>query len=146
MSSTEDTEDLTTVVKGLLHEDTQVTENGLDLTVSEVYVVDLPGRIDFGGGELESATLTKHDREWRDIDDDYQWWNLDAGQYLIEYNEQLETDTPLVLQPRRETLERGASHPTLYVEQLTHIPLSVSKGGIKLKENARVSTLLAGSG
>ena len=135
-------EDLTAVVEGLLHEDTQVTEMGLDLTVSEVYGVDEPGRIDFGGGELESATVTAHEKEWRDSDDDYQWWNLDAGQYLIEYNERLETDTPLLLQPRDETLERGASHSTVYVEQLPRIPLSVSEGGIKLKENARISTLI----
>jgi deoxycytidine triphosphate deaminase len=138
------TEDLTAVVEGLLHEETQVTENGLDLTVAEVYVVDQPGRIDFGGGELESATMTAHDKELRNPDDDYQWWNLAAGQYLIEYNEQLETDSPFVLQPRRETLERGASHPTLFVEQLPRVPLSVSEGGLKLKENARMSTLLAG--
>jgi hypothetical protein len=135
-------EDLTSVVDGLLHEDTQVTEKGLDLTVSEIYVVDQPGRIDFGGGELEPATTTAHEKVWRNSDDDYQWWNLDSGQYLIAYNEQLETDTPLVLQPRNETLERGASHPTLHVKQLPHVPLSVGEGGIKLKENARVSTLV----
>lgn len=137
-------EDLTAVVEGLLHEETQMTENGLDLTVAEVYVVDQPGRIDFGGDELESASMTAHDKELRNPDDEYQWWNLAAGQYLIEYNEQLETDSPLVLQPRRETLERGASHPTLSVEQLPRVPLSVSEGGLKLKENARTSTLLAG--
>lgn len=135
------TKDLTSVVEGLLHEDTQVTEAGLDLTVAEIYDVDQPGRVDFGGGELESATLSPHEKEWRDPDDDYQWWNLTAGQYLIEYNERLTTDDPLVLQPRREVVERGAFHPTLHVKQLPQVPFSVAPGGINVKENARISTL-----
>lgn len=141
MSSTE-TEDLMSVVEGLLHEDTQVNETGLDLTIAEVYDIDRPGGVDFGGGEREDATVTPHEKMWRDPEDDYQWWNLDAGQYLVAYNERLDTDDPLVLQPRRELLERGAFHPTLFVEQLPRVPISIGDGGIKLKENARISTLL----
>ncbi|GAB6860705.1 hypothetical protein ACFR97_07770 [Haloplanus litoreus] len=43
-------------------------------------------------------------------DDDYEWWHLDGGQYLIEYNESLTTERPL----------------------------SVSDGGLRLKESARL--------
>ena len=49
---------LTTLVSGLLHEETQVTERGLDLTVSEVLRVETPGRVDFGGDELDDANLS----------------------------------------------------------------------------------------
>lgn len=134
--------ELTTIVDGLLHEETQVTDRGLDLTVDEIYEIEDPGRVDFGGGELEDASLTAHDKQWRNEDDDYQWWHLDGGQYLIEYNESFSTDQSLLVQTRTAVRERGAFHPTLWVTELDRVPLSVSSGGIRLKENARISTVL----
>jgi hypothetical protein len=133
--------DLVTAVDGLLHEGTQVHENGIDLTVDEVYVVDEAGRVDFGGGELEPAGTRPHGTRKRNPDDDYGWWHLDGGTYLIAYNESLSTDRPLLLQTREAVLERGAAHPTRVVTSLPRLPLSVSDGGLSLKENARVSTL-----
>ena len=138
--------DLTSHVDGLLHEETQVTDRGLDLTVSEVFVVDDPGRVDFGGGELEDATLSAHEKRWRDENDDYQWWHLDGGQYLLEYNETLTTDRPLLVQTRDELLARGAFHPSIRATSLDPVPLTVPPSGIRLKENARVSTLLPPEG
>lgn len=136
--------DLTAFVDGIVHEPTQTEGRGLDLTVTEVYEVTTPGRVDFGGGELEAADLTPHDRQYRTEDDDYEWWQLDAGQYLIEYNETLElpAETVATVQTRDELLARGAFHPTLDVAELDRIPLSVGGEGIRLKENARVSTVL----
>jgi deoxycytidine triphosphate deaminase len=133
--------DLLTAVDGLLHEETQVHEGGIDLTVSEVFVVDGAGRVDFGGGELEPAETRRHETRKRRPEDDYEWWHLDGGQYLIAYNESLTTDRPLFLQTREAVLERGAAHPTRVVTSLPTMPLSVSDGGLYLKENARVSTL-----
>ena len=131
-------------VDGIVHEETQRRDDGLDLTVAEIYEVDEPGRVDFGGGELEPAELEPHERSWRSEDDDYQWWELDAGQYLVEYNESLESDKRVTLQVRDAVRERGAAHPTLRVDELPRVPLSVGGAGLRLKENARVSTLLAG--
>jgi len=48
----DDSSDLLTAVDGLLHEETQVHDGAIDLTVGEVAVVDEAGRVDFGGGEL----------------------------------------------------------------------------------------------
>ena len=133
--------DLFDDVNGIVHEPTQQrADGGVDLTVTEVYTIDTPGRIDFGGGELESAELTPHPRVWRNPDDDYQWWELSAGTYLIEYNESLTDDA--LLQPRPELVERGGSHPTLRVTELPRVPLSVGGAGLRLKANARVSSLL----
>ncbi|WP_135664445.1 dCTP deaminase [Halorhabdus rudnickae] len=132
--------DLRESVKGIVHEPTQVCDDGgIDLTVTEIYTIEAPGRVDFGGGELEPAALDPHPRVWRNEDDDYQWWHLEAGTYLIEYNESL-SDTAL-LQPRTEILERGATHPTVRIAQLPRVPLTVGEGGLRLKANARVSTL-----
>jgi deoxycytidine triphosphate deaminase len=134
--------ELTTLVDGLLHEETQVTERGLDLTVSEVLTVETPGRVDFGGDELDDANVRVHEKVWRDEDDDYQWWHLESGQYLVEYNESLTSDRRLTVQTRDALRERGAFHPTLEVVELGRVPLSVAGAGIRLKENACISTVL----
>jgi hypothetical protein len=132
--------DLVDSVAGIVHEPTQARDDGgVDLTVAEVREIRTPGRVDFGGGELEPADTEPHPRVWRNEDDDYQWWELDAGTYLIEYNESLSTEA--VLTPRTEIVERGGSHPTLRVEELPAVPLTVGGAGLYLKENARVSTL-----
>jgi hypothetical protein len=133
---------LTTLVSGLLHEETQVTDRGLDLTVNEVLRVETPGRVDFGGDELDNANLSAHDKVWRNDEDEYQWWHLDGGQYLVEYNETFSTDHALTVQIRDEVRVRGAFHPTLELTELGRIPFSVAPGGIRLKENARISTVL----
>ena len=137
--------ELTEYVEGIVHEDTQVGDRGIDLTVGEIHVVEEPGRVDFGGGELEAATATLHETCRRNPDDDYEWWNLDAGQCLVEFNESVHADEPLVCQARAELRDRGAFHPTLFVRELEGVPLSVPTGGLRLKENARVSTLLPSS-
>ncbi|WP_340097884.1 dCTP deaminase [Salinibaculum salinum] len=136
--------DYTPFVEGIVHEPTQTEGRGLDLTVAEVYEIAEPGRVDFGGGELEPAETTPAASEKRNPDDDYEWWNLDAGQYLLAYNESVsEAAMTFTLQTRNELLVRGAFHPTLDVTELPRVPLSVGGAGIRLKENARVSTIVA---
>ena len=139
--------DYTDFVDDIVHEPTQTEGRGLDLTVAEVYEVAEPGRVDFGGGELDAAETTPHPSEKRDPDDEYEWWHLDAGQYLLDYNESLREDgTELTVQTRDELLARGAFHPTLHVTELPRVPLSVGGAGLRLKANARVSTVVgAGS-
>ena len=133
---------LTDYVTDLVHEETQTDSPGLDLTVATVYEILEPGRIDFGGGELEAATTGRHESAVRNTDDDYEWWTLRDGQYLLEYNESLTGEATVTLQPRTELLERGGSHPTLHVDELPRVPLAVGGAGLKLKENARVSTIV----
>ena len=136
--------DLTSFVDGIVHEPTQTEGRGLNLTVTEVYEVTGPGRVDFGGGELEYADVDPHDRHYRNEDDDYQWWDLSAGQYLLAYNESLALPDDMVatIQTRDAVRARGAFHPTLSVRDLDGVPLSVGGAGLKCKENARVSTLI----
>ena len=140
---------LSEVVDNLVHEPTQVHDRGVDLTVSAIYEVAEPGSLDFGGDELADAELEPVATEARDPTDTYEWWNLTAGQYVVQYNEFLagETETELFVQPRNELLARGGSHPSLRVRShLPLLPLSVPSGGLELKENARISVLLAAHG
>jgi len=129
-------------VTDIVHEPTQAHDGGFDLTAAEVYEVVEAGCIDFGGGELEAAETVPHRSEKRNPDDDYEWWSLSAGQYLVEFNESLTGEATVTLQPRTELLERGASHPTRHVSSLSRVPLSVGGAGLRLKENARVSTIV----
>lgn len=135
--------ELTEHVEGIVHEETQVGDDGLDLTLAAVHEIETPGRVDFGGGELDAASTTPCGTEKRNAEDDYGWWRLEAGQYLVAFNERVDADEFLVLQTRAELRERGAFHPTLFVREVERVPLSVPSGGIFLKENARISTLLA---
>jgi len=129
-------------VTDIVHEPSQDHDGGFDLTVADVHEVVSPGRVDFGGGELESAETVPHESSKRNPDDEYEWWDLSAGQYLVEFNESLTGDATVTLQTRTELLERGASHPTLHVDTLPRVPLSVGGAGLKIKENARVSTIV----
>ena len=138
------TADLTAFVDGIVHEPTQTEGPALDLTVADVYEVTGPGRVDFGGGELDAAETEPWPSEKHSPEDEYEWWTLPAGQYLLEYNERLTPPdgTRLVVQTRAEVRARGAFHPTLHVHTLGRVPLSVGGAGLTLKENARVSTVL----
>ncbi|ELZ13394.1 hypothetical protein C477_23100 [Haloterrigena salina JCM 13891] len=135
---------LAEVVDNLVYEPVQVHEHGIDLTVSAVYEVAAPGRLDFGGDELEDADLEPVPTELREPDDEYGWWALEGGQYVLQHNEFLtDLEEPVQLQPRNELLARGGSHPSMLVaSHLPLIPLTVADGGLQIKENARVSTLI----
>lgn len=135
--------DPTDVLEGIVYEPTQRESIGFDLTVANVERITAPGRVDFGGGELESAETTSVSTHKRNEEDDYEWWELEAGQYVLEYNESLnDDDATVTIQPREALLERGAFHPTVRLTALTAVPLSVGGAGFRLKENARVSTIL----
>jgi hypothetical protein len=129
-------------VSNVVHEETQRTDEGFDLTVAEVYAVEEAGRVDFGGGELEEAALAPVETEKRNEDDDYGWWNLDAGTYVVEHNETLSGNEAVTVRTRTEVLERGAYHPTVRVTELPRLPLTVGGDGLRIKENARISTLI----
>lgn len=131
-------------VDNLVHAPTQVHDHGIDLTVSAVYEVAAPGRLDFGGDELQDADLEPVPTTLRDPEDDYGWWELPGGQYVIQHNEFVtDVEEPLLLQARNNLLARGGSHPTLRVHShLPLVPLTVADGGLEIKENARISTLL----
>jgi hypothetical protein len=135
-------DDLADRLGSLVHRETQVHDRGVDLTVESVHALSGPGQVDFGGGELAAAITGAVDPQKRTPEDDYGWWQLGGGTYLVEYNESLSGDAPVRLQPRVELVERGVSHPTLHVSDLPRVPITVPSAGIKLKENARVSTLV----
>jgi len=128
-------------VTDLIHEPTQ-TGDGVDLTAEYVARLDGGGEIDFGGDEYRRPPSEAVGLEYRAADDEYGWWELDAGTYLVRYNETLTAPPePLTLAPHPRLVELGVTHPTLHVRELPRVPLSVPEGGVAIKENARLSTL-----
>ncbi len=133
-------------VDDLVHFDTQSAELGLDLTVSDVYRFEGPGHLDFGGSEFRDAQIEPIETELKHEDDDYGWWTLDPGTYLIQYNETVRPgDEELALVAPLERLERaGASHDSLWVDtsnEPLEVQMTVGSGGVHLKENFRASRL-----
>jgi hypothetical protein len=124
-----------------IYDEKQVAEEGVHLTADRILAVRGGGDTDFGGDEHRPSDLQVVRPEKRDPEDDYGWWELAGETVLLEYNERLTGSVRARLEPRRELLERGASHPTVTVESLGRVPLSVPAAGLALKENARVSTL-----
>jgi len=129
-------------IKDAVYEETQDTKEGFDLTAAEIYVIEDAGRVDFGGGELEDAELSPVETEKHSPQDDYGWWNLGTGGYVLEHNESIEVAEPVTVRTRTELLERGAYHPTVQVTELPCLPLTVGGDGLCVKENARVSTVM----
>lgn len=134
-------------VDGLVHLDTQRADTGLDLTVDAVFQLTGAGQLDFGGSEFEPADRTPIDPQRAHPDDDYGWWNLGAGTYIIRYNETLDLDAGQRAEvfPLDRLLQAGASHPA-FTAHGTQAPLetllTVGEHGVHLKENCRVSRLV----
>ncbi|MFB6281318.1 MAG: dCTP deaminase [Haloferacaceae archaeon] len=133
-------------IEGLVHADTQVGESGVDLTAAGIARVAEAGRIDFGGGELAPADLAPVGTAPRNPDDEYGWWNLDAGGYVVTVNERLTGEQPVRVEPRRELTARGGSMPSVTTTTLDPLPLVVpaAAGGgpaLRVKENARIATV-----
>jgi deoxycytidine triphosphate deaminase len=134
-------------VAGLVHFDTQRADHGLDLTVGTVFHITSAGQLDFGGSEFEPAERSVIAPERASPDDDYGWWTLDAGTYIIRYNEAIDLGAGQRAEvfPLDRLVQAGASHPAFTVHG-TQNPmetlLTVGEHGVRLKENCRVSRLV----
>ena len=131
----------------LVHLDTQRAPSGIDLTVGAVFRTTGHGQLDFGGGEFQATPREPLDPVLDDPEDDYGWWTLEEGAYLIQYNESLslEDGQQAVVSPLERTLHAGARHGTVVLDDgrdPLETLLVVSRMGCRLKENCRVSRLV----
>lgn len=131
-------------VEGIIHEETQLSENGIDLTVNGVAIPKASTDLDFGGGEENIGEVKQLDPQKRNQDDKYGWWNLDEGLYIIDLNEDIEVDEGTgVVVPLSRLTNGGSFHaPIFFTGRLDSEPLlRVNSAGLNLKENARISRL-----
>jgi len=79
-------------------------------------------------------------------EDNYQWWELERGCYIIEFNETLElADNEIaLLEPDPRTLRTGATHVPVFLRGRV-APMDtlfdVQAQHLTMKQNARVSRL-----
>lgn len=132
-------------VDGIIHEETQLAEKGVDLTVDSVARPATATDLDFGGGEEKIGKSEKITPEKRNEDDKYGWWNLKEGLYIIEFNEEIDVaEATGTVVPLARLTRGGSFHGTVvFSGKLEDNPvLTVSSAGLNLKENARISRLL----
>ncbi|MBS3735822.1 MAG: dCTP deaminase [Candidatus Bipolaricaulota bacterium] len=132
-------------VDGIIHEETQLANTGIDLTVDSVRKPTSPTDLDFGGSEEKLGDLDPVEPAKRSPEDDYGWWNLEGGIYIIEFNEEINVSEGLgLVVPLNRMTSGGSFHPPLIFQgDLRESPvLHVSSSGLNIKENARISRLM----
>ncbi|MEW6358818.1 MAG: hypothetical protein AB1696_20970 [Planctomycetota bacterium] len=140
-------EEVSKLVKGLVHAKTQIQEHALDLTLRSVFKLTGRGSLDFGGSEYCPCEGDKILPIKRQAGDKHGWWELNQGDYLMEYNESflLPEGTVGILQPHHRVVMAGAihnNHILIYPDVLPAALLHVGSMGINIKQNARVSQLV----
>ncbi|WP_340104755.1 hypothetical protein [Rhodohalobacter sp. 8-1] len=145
--------DLIENINNLVHQETQLQEHCLDLTISEIYEFSNAGSLDFGGEEFEAASTSKLDPVKKDSDDSYGWWNLAGGTYLAITNESFNPmdNHSVFITPHQHAREAGLMVNTVIAERVEsepgiRIPIRVPEIGCKIKENARFASAYIVSG
>jgi hypothetical protein len=139
--------DILSFIGNIIQEKTQVEGDSIYLTVSKIFKLTTKGEIDFAGSEYKESEREIIEPVKRSSEDKYGWWELNLGEYFIEFNEKLQDiipkDKTVVLQPSERLIGNGAFHPTRVLNKRGKIStiLCVGKNGLKIKENARVSRL-----
>lgn len=131
-------------VTDIIHEETQLSDRGVDLTVNRVAKLSSPTDLDFGGGEEVRGRVEKLTPRKRSQDDSYGWWNLEGDLYIIDFNEDVNVVEGLgIVAPLNRLTAGGSFHsPILFTGELDRKPVFyVNSSGLSLKENARVSQL-----
>lgn len=141
-------DDILDLTGNLIHEDTQVHKQHIDLTVAEVHRLIRAGSLDFGGSEFTPAESEPIDPEKLNPNDSYGWWDLKIDTYKAVFNESVEVpeNTIAVITPHIHAEKSGIIINTLYISaeddlddlsMYFHVPVA----GCKIKENARIATL-----
>ncbi|MDX1642604.1 MAG: hypothetical protein R3220_12950 [Balneolaceae bacterium] len=132
----------------IIHEDTQLHDQHIDLTVAEVHQLSQAGSLDFGGSEFTPAGTEPIKPEKRNPNDKYGWWDLKIDTYKAIFNESIEVpeNSIAVITPHIHAEKAGIIINTLFISpednldglgMYFHVPVA----GCKIKENARIATL-----
>ena len=136
------------LIENYINLDIQLTPNGFDLTVGNIFKFNKTGRIDFSNSERlipeleEIQPVKKHDT------DKFGWWILEKGAYKIRTNEIINLPNNLVALcfSRTSLLRIGAfcQHGVWDAgfSGKGEFILVVENYKIELKQNARVAQLI----
>jgi deoxycytidine triphosphate deaminase len=135
------------LLSNMVYEKKQVHERSVDLTAKSISRVATTGSIDFGGSEYAPGEKVSLAPSKLDPSDEYGWWYLSAGEFLVEYNEKLSlpSDHLAILQPHERLIECGTTHGTRLItesEEKLFSLIHVCQADVHIKENARISKLI----
>lgn len=128
-------------LEGIIHVPVQKQDKQIDLTLNEIYKISNRGKLDFGGSEFQPSDTEKINPEKKDQDDDYGWWSLDKGIYLIKYNEKI-TSPPVYIQPHKRLIRTGSYTTNRMINEKGKVIdlIIVGEKGVDIKENARIAS------
>ena len=137
------------LIEGAIDVETQLTPNGMDLTVGRIFSFAAPGAVDFSNKERVVPEGVECAVQKKDPADQFGWWDLSKGAYKVRTNEVVNLPNDVIAFAfTRTTLLRvgaftqngvwdagfsGRSEFLLVVE---------NPCGIQLKQNARVIQLI----
>ena len=137
-------DDILAHTDNILHADTQLHTQTIDLTVASINRPIRTAALDFGGGEFEPAGMEELPPVKRNSDDDYGWWNLQEGSYQAKCNElfSLGSHSIAIVSLHQHMIKAGliGSSGIITEDQTPIINFSVPNCGCNIKENARIAT------
>lgn len=137
------------LIEGYINPDIQITPNGFDLTVANIYEFNKPGAMDFSNKERLIPPGKEIPPKKKTPQDKFGWWNLRSGAYKLITNEilNLPNDFVAIAFPRSSLLRMGAFTQTgvwdLGFRGKSEFILVVENPkGIRLKQNARIVQII----
>lgn len=137
------------IVEGYIDLDTQLTPNGFDLTVGNIFEFEAAGAIDFSNKERFIPQVDEILAKKRNTKDKFGWWNLKKGAYKVRTNEviNLPLDLIAIAFSRTSLLRMGAftQHGVWdagFRGKSEFILVVQNPKGIKIKQNARIVQMI----
>jgi hypothetical protein len=134
------------LLAGTISRSHQVDKRGVHLTVAEVIPMHGRGDVDFAGSEMKPARGNPAEPIEHMPGDPHGWWRLDAGTYLVRFNEKLKDGAPpMMLIANDRLLACGCSLAAACVGpgELRSV-MTVPHVGLRIKQNARIGLLVTG--
>jgi len=137
------------LIKDYINLDKQLTPNGFDLTVGEIFKFDSPGALDFSNSQRVVPQGCKIPPQKEKKEDKFGWWELERSAFKIKTNEvvSLPNDLVALAFSRTSLLRIGAftQHGIWdagFRGRGEFILVVENPCGIRLKENARIAQLV----
>lgn len=137
------------LVSGYIDLDTQLTPNGIDLTVSQIWRFAGEGCLDFSNKERVLPEYMLMQPQKKTAGDAFGWWRLEPGAYKIVTNEAVALPRDLIgiAFPRSSLLRMGMFTQTGvwdagFQGRSEFILLVQNPQGARIKQNARVVQLM----
>jgi dUTP pyrophosphatase len=137
------------LISGFIDLEKQLTPNGFDLSVKEIYAFETGGALDFSNKQRQLPEYRLVEPRKRDAADAFGWWDLRPGAYKVVTNEivTLPNDMIGMAFTRSSLLRMGVGTQTGVWDAgfsgSSEFLLTVFNAqGVQLKQNVRVAQLL----